>query len=320
MTEDPTASQDFIYNIVATPGFGLGVISLGLAARNAGLFVSSDGGVSWHDATQSLQLSEPVAATSVAIPDDYEHNRIILAGMVGGILVSADGGNSWHMPKLPPPPPMISAILPSPNFNRDSIVIAGTLGDGVLMSSDRGYSWVSWNFGLLDLNVLCLAISPVFARDETIFAGTETGIFRSTNGGRAWREVDLPVGFEAVLCLAPSTTFERDGVLFAGTENKSLLVSRDEGETWQQLTDKFVDEPINGLIVSPNFAENPELVVLSNGLVWMSRDGGASWTQLWAELAEESREVSALFAPRGFEKGQKVWLGMYGGEILQSEF
>ena len=320
MTEDPSSTQDFIYNIAATSGFGKGIISSGYAARNSGLYRSDDGGLTWIDATFSLQLSSPVAATAVAIPGDYDQDHIILAGMVGGILRSVDGGINWHLPKLPSPPPVISAMVLSPNFSRDGIALAGTLEDGVLSSFDHGASWVSWNFGLLDLNVLCLALSPAFSSDDTVFAGTETGIFRSTNGGRAWREVNLPIGYEPVLCLAVSPAFGSDRTLFAGTESQGVLVSHDGGDNWETLTPQFQGEPTNGLVISPSFATSHELVVLSNGLAWISRDAGSTWDQLWSELADENREISTLYAPQGFGPGSMVWLGMFGGEVLQAEF
>lgn len=320
MTEESSSTQDFIYNLAATSGFGHGTVSVGFAARNSGLYRSDDGGLTWKDATLSLQLSAPVAATAVAIPADYEHEHIILAGMVGGILRSVDGGFSWHLPTLTPPPPVISALVLSPNFSHDGVALAGTLEDGVLSSFDHGFSWVRWNFGLLDLNILCLALSPAFASDETVFAGTETGIFRSTNGGRAWREVNLPIGFEPVLCLALSPAFDQDGTIFAGTESQGILVSHDGGDTWSALTSQFSGEPVNGLVISSNYAVVTEILVLSNGLVWISRDSGATWEQLWTELAEEEREISTVYAPKDFEKGSPVWLGMYGGEVLQSEF
>jgi photosystem II stability/assembly factor-like uncharacterized protein len=320
VTEDPSLTQDFIYNLAATSGFGHGVISSGYAARNTGLYRSDDGGLTWKEATLSLQLSAPVAATAVAIPSDYDQDHIILAGMVGGILRSIDGGRSWHLPTLASPPPVISALALSPNFSRDGVALAGTLEDGVLSSFDHGSTWVSWNFGLLDLNVLCLAISPAFMSDETVFAGTETGIFRSTNGGRAWREVNLPIGFEPVLSLVISPAFEQDGTIFAGTESQGVLISRDGGDTWTTLTAQFNGEPINGINISPTFPAQPEIVILSNGLAWMSHDLGATWAQLWPDIAEEGREISALYAPQGFGPGCKAWLGMYGGEILQAEF
>jgi hypothetical protein len=74
--------------------------------------------------------------------------------------------------------------------------------DGVLRSWDRGISWAGWNFGLLDLNVYALAISPEFRADETLFVGVESGVFRSGNGGRAWRETAFPMEAGPVLSLA----------------------------------------------------------------------------------------------------------------------
>jgi len=88
--------------------------------------------------------------------------------------------------------PLVSSLVISPNYTHDGTLLAGTMEDGVFRSADRGSHWVAWNFGLLDLNVLYVAISPHFACDEILFAGTETGIFRSTNVGRAWREMDFP--------------------------------------------------------------------------------------------------------------------------------
>jgi len=81
--------------------------------------------------------------------------------------------------------PLISALATSPNFADDGTILAGSIEDGVFCSMDRGVQWAAWNFGLLDLHVLCMALSPHFGRDETVFVGTETGLFRSTNGGHA---------------------------------------------------------------------------------------------------------------------------------------
>ena len=80
--------------------------------------------------------------------------------------------------------------------------LAGTLEDGVFSSTDRGGRWGAWNFGLFDLNVLCLALSPTWTRDETVYAGTETGLYRSTNGGRAWRHSGFPSELAPALCIA----------------------------------------------------------------------------------------------------------------------
>ncbi len=320
MTEETPTTQDFIYNLAATPDFGRGKGGICFAAHNTGLFRSDNNGQTWVDATASLQLSATVAATAVALPIDYVHNHIILAGMAGGVLRSTDGGQTWQIPKLPTPPPMVTALALSPNFSADGVVMVGTMEDGVLSSNDSGYSWTSWNFGLLDLTVLCLALSPNYQADETAFVGTETGIFRSTNGGRAWREVTLPIGYEPVISLAISPTYASDHTLFAGTDAQGILVSHDEGDTWQQLGDAFNSEPVNSIIVSPEYVKTREIVVLSNGLAWHSHDAGSSWTQLWADISTEGSEISALYTAASFTPGSPAWLGLYGGEIRAVHF
>ncbi len=235
--------------------------------------------------------------------------------MAGGILRSSDGGQAWTLANTPQPPPTATALVISPNYIEDGVLLAGTMEDGILRSADRGRRWTPWNFGLLDLSIFSLAISPDFNADETIFAGTETGIFRSTNGGRAWREVDLPVGFETVLSLAVSPNFTQDGVLFAGTEEQGLLLSTDQGETWAVVHADAFDGAINAVLISPDYAARPELAVLCNGEAWLSPDGGQTWSALWPELSAET-EITALLAPQGFAKGAPVWVGLVGGEVV----
>ncbi len=159
--------------------------------------------------------------------DDDDANVSIFVGLSGGILYTRDAGKTWFSGKMPSPPPVIACLAVSPNYIHDEIILAGSMEDGVLRSADRGQSWSAWNFGLLDLGVMSLAISPDFAEDETVFAGTESSLFRSTNGGRAWREVELPSGYDPVMSLACSPDFSqqpgRRGILFAGTESPGVV-------------------------------------------------------------------------------------------------
>jgi photosystem II stability/assembly factor-like uncharacterized protein len=320
VTEDNSTTQDFIYGMAASAGFDAGKRGVFFAARNSGLFRSDDGGATWTLAIASLELEQAVAVTAVALPADFERDHTVICGMAGGLLISGDGGKTWQLPNFPPPPPMITAIALSPTFSEDGIALAATMEDGVLRSSDHGRTWVLWNFALLDLGVLSLAISPAFTRDETVFAGTETGIFRSTNGGRAWREVELPVDYDPVLSLAISPAFEQDGTIFAGTESKGLLISRDGGDSWIPVEGIFAGEPVNSILVAPDFAAHPEAAALSDGLAWISRDGGVEWSLLWPELAADEIEISALYAPQGFRPGCPAWVGVSSGDIIQKIF
>lgn len=309
MQFDDSPLQDYVYKLV-------GCERTFFAARNSGLYRTDDGGRTWQMAYQSLGLSEPLPTLTVAISPDFEHDPRIFAGLSGGILRSLNGGQAWESIPLLPPPPVISAIELSPNFEQDGIVFAATLEDGVLFSADRGHRFGAWNFGLLDLNILCLAISPDFAKDETVFVGTQSGVFRSTNGGRAWREVDLSVGYEAVLSLVLSPDFARDGILLAGTETQGLLLSTDAGKSWQRLGADVFTEAMNAIHLAPIFSARPEILALHVGTLLHSDDRGETWTP-WREDILADQEVTALLAPQGFDAGALVLVGLADGNVLR---
>jgi photosystem II stability/assembly factor-like uncharacterized protein len=301
--------QDYVYQLV---GFG----TTFFAARNSGLYCSDDGGQTWQTAFRSLDLSEPLPTMTVAISPDFDHDPRLFAGLSGGIFRSLNGAQTWENIPLPPPPPVISALVISPNFEKDGIVFAATMEDGVLFSSDRGSRFVTWNFGLLDLNILCLAISPNFAEDETVFAGAQSGVFRSINSGRAWREVDLPVGYEAVLSLALSPDFARDGILLAGTETQGLLLSTDAGDSWQRIGEEVFTEAVNAVLLFPDFSTRQEILALHAGTLLHSADRGVTWTP-WREKIMADKDVTAVLAPKGFDAGALVLAGLANGTVLR---
>ena len=213
-------AEDVVYALAASPQFDRDGVCF--AGRASGLYRSADGGASWQPAYATLNLSEDLSTSAVVVSPDFASDRAVFAGVTGAILRSHDGGGSWFLTLLPSPPPVVSCLVASPDYERDGVLFAGTMEDGVFRSSDRGERWVRWNFGLLDLHVLVLALSPDFAQDETLFVGVESGIFRSTNGGRAWREVPFPTDLAPVISLAISPDFKRDGLLLAGTEAHGL--------------------------------------------------------------------------------------------------
>ena len=315
-TPSPTIDspdEEYVFSIVALPGTGQSSARICYAARTSGLYRSDDGGSSWK--IEATPISSR-GVTSIIFSPDFEKDHSIFTGATGGLFRSENGGQNWQWIALPSPPPTITTLIISPNFVQDGVLLAGTLEDGVFCSSDRGGHWSAWNFGLLDLSILCMAISPNFSDDETIYVGTESGMFRSTNGGRAWREVDLPIGFEPVISLAISPRYAFDHALFIGPESQGLFSSLDEGHSWQRLGGKGLTGPINSILLSPGFSDPPEILVLTNNGVLISRDFGKSWTVRWGEITA-NHQVTAVTAPDGFDSGKKVWLGLAGGDIRQ---
>lgn len=268
-------ADDAPYALAASPAFARD--GLCFAACGSGLYRSQDGGESW----ELLRASPESVTTAVAVSPAYAQDRSVFAAVKGGILRSSDAGAAWFTAGFPAPPPVFSSLVVSPDFERDGFLLAGTLEDGVFSSTDRGTRWGPWNFGLFDLNVLCLALSPAWTEDETAYAGTETGLYRSTNGGRAWRHSSFPSELAPVLSIA---CFEdgRDGSshLLVGTESSGLLRSGDQGETWQQVGEDLISEAVNQLHVAHDAKGRHSLYALTNDGLMYSDDEGRSWADL----------------------------------------
>ena len=321
MTTNQTENDDFsgaeadnlIYAFATDENFALGQGGTVFAATSTGLLRSTDGGKTWNDPLTSLQLSETLPVTSLTIiandnSASTKKGQIVIAGSVGGFFRSIDTGISWQMLVFPSPPPTVSSLAYTFNSNGEEVIFAGTMEDGVFISLDSGLHWAAWNFGMLDLNVLCVEVSPNFAQDETVFAGTETGLFRSTNGGRAWRDFDLPFGFDPVISIACAP----DGALIIGTESKGLWSTSDEGKNWQQLG--AFEEPINNIIFSKEPDHSGDLLIMTSSALLRSTDSGASWTNCLPEKYTDW-EMSALLTPLGIGPGAPVLVGFMDGSI-----
>lgn len=264
ITHEFENSGDTVYALAAANGSCF-------AACNTGLFRSGDAGATW----QLLQASSELVTTAVALSPAFARDRSVFAAVKGGILRSSDAGESWYTTAFPAPPPLFSCLAVSPDFERDGVLLAGTLEDGIFASADRGVRWQPWNFGLFDLNVLCLALSPHWSQDETVYAGTETGFYRSGNGGRAWRFTGFPTEFAPVLSLAVAADQAAgETSLFAGSEAHGLQASCDQGESWQALT---LDSAVNQLQVQCSGDGGFALYALVDEGVARSDDGGKSW-------------------------------------------
>ena len=78
-------------------------------------------------------------------------------------------------------------------------------------------------------------MSPEFGQDHIAFAATASGLYRTRNGGKSWRELDLEFEGPGVQCLAISQDFAVDRLVLAGTEARGLLISRDGGGQWEEV-------------------------------------------------------------------------------------
>jgi photosystem II stability/assembly factor-like uncharacterized protein len=318
MTDPQTTNppEDIIFALACERGKPSPEGSLMFAAKASGIFRSADGGKNWDLAFHLEDMQEPLPALSICLSPDFGHDHNVFVGVPGGVLRSFDRGETWRVEKLGSPPPVTGALVISPNFADDGILLAGTNEDGIFRSLDRGLHWSTCNFNLLDLNVLSLAISPDFASDEMLFAGTVSGLFRSKNGGRAWREVDFPFGYDPVLSLAFAPDFATSKLLLAGTETQGLQISRNAGATWERIGQDILVHPINAILHLQDVQGKETVFILNGDQVFYSDDGLQAW-QEWEPAAKLNEGISAIALPGWHTEGKPQLLaGLADGRVL----
>jgi photosystem II stability/assembly factor-like uncharacterized protein len=274
------------------------------AATQAGPCRSRDGGESWT----SLGLQDPDATWSISVhPAD---SKVLFAGTVDSrVYRSNDAGASWSaLPTLMPdgvclmgfPTRMLNvAVDPS---NPDEMYAALEVG-GLIRSLDAGATWESCNAGLLAfaeddryksrigsdtdtegmMDSHALVISR--ARPGTLFLANRMGLFRSTNRGDSWEDMDIgrfsPLTYARDICVSPHDADTLLGAfsVAAVSDEGSLYRSSDLGETWQRF-DRNV--AMNSTLMTVTVgARNSQRVFCAarRGQVFGTEDAGESWNE-----------------------------------------
>ncbi len=159
---------------------------------------------------------------------------------------------------------------------------------GVFMSTDGGQTWFPSNEGITTrtgpsgdaIPVFCLTIDP---HDyDTIWVGTQNvrGIFKSTDGGRTWVEMDNGV-------------VEREGITFRGfavdPRSSDIVYAAAEVSSWA-----WAGEERSGREFD-----------MTQGVVYKTTDSGRNWTPVWRgdNLARyvwiDPRDPDVIYASTG---------------------
>jgi photosystem II stability/assembly factor-like uncharacterized protein len=236
-----------------------------------------------------------------------------------GLMISRDG-SAWKnaFDNLnPETSSIITALVISPEFEKDGCLVAGASG-GVVRSLDGGKTWSSSFFPAPAPMVSCLAISPDFEQDGVLFAGTmEDGVLFSTDRGSRWAAWNFGLLDLNVLSLAISPDFAHDETLLVGTET-GLFRSTNGGRAWREVPLPAGELAITALAISPGFSSDRTLYVGSDGSgLFVSHDSGKTWQRLGEPAGIESVNQIILTSPTG--QAPKIWALTSAGLLLSED-
>lgn len=252
--------------------------------RDAGLWVSPDGGEHWHATTADLDTRsfETLMAGSTG-------TWVLAVSSAGRLFRSVDAGETWAA--CPEGPSRVVHIVQDP-YVADRLF---ALDDKQFWATeDGGRTWSPGVDRPADASAETLAFDPV--EPETAWLLGATGARASRDRGLTWATSVLTApspGVELSACRFFSHRAWR-GILYAVTARGELARSTDRGKSWKVLfPGVFQGQPrrAQSLVFDPS---SRHWLLLATDLgVLASRDAGASWFQL-SQAATPTGDASLL--------------------------
>jgi hypothetical protein len=210
-----------------------------------GVYRSMDGGTTWK---QIYTRGSNAGAVDLAM--DPSNPRVLYAtfwevsrkpwrfdsgGSGSGLFKSTDGGDHWtdisHAPGLPRGVQGRIGVTVSPANPERVWAIVEAADGGVFRSDNGGRTWIKTN----DQNILrqrAWYYNHIYAdpkNPEEVYA-LNTGMYRSTDGGRTFTAIRTPHGDNHYLWIAPD-----DPNRMIETNDGGANVSNDGGRTWSTI-------------------------------------------------------------------------------------
>lgn len=280
-----------------------------LAGTASGLYMRSRGASAWRLADDCAKGHPIQALEFVAHPDAY---TAYAATEGAGLYRTTTNGLTWQQVAEVGASTTVNALVISPNYGQDGVVVIATAERGLLRTSDRGETWEQ--IGNIDGRLVLTLAAVESGGGWALLAGLyEGGVWRSDDHGEMWRRSDDGLASRPLLALAASPAFADDGTLIAGTADEGLLCSHDAGRTWSPPA-AAPDEPtISTLAMSPDFGNDKRVLAIAGADVQQSTDGGRHWDELTG-LPETLSPASLTIG-----SGGRLAVGGAGGELQLSE-
>jgi peptidoglycan hydrolase-like protein with peptidoglycan-binding domain len=147
-----------------------------------------------------------------------------------------------------------------------------------------------------------------------ILAATNAGLFRTSDPMLGWDRISYGQNVDArTTCISTSQK-----AILVGTSTSGVLMSRDAGQTWQQVSGIPNTFPVNVIVQDP---QRPSFIYVgTKQAFFMSQDGGESWSRRggnlpfgdFTSILINPRNTNELFVGNAFQNGE------FGGGVYRS--
>ena len=297
------------------------------------LYSSRDRGKNW----QQLATLNKGAVRAIVVSPNYQSDRSFWLGTErGGVWQTVDGGTSFKQVNHGISDRSIRSLAISPNYQTDSTLWASTWHEGVFRSTDGGQSWNQQSRGLkrhaqADTALYKsphfddLSISPTFSQDRTLLLAGFDGVFKSTNGGSSWRDVNIGKGAMSIRNIAISPNYQRDSTIAISTIYQGVYLSRDRGVSWHPINHGLGSDPLlkqnliaetGDLVFSPNYQKDRTILASSWGGVSKTTNRGKFWRKFWVD--KSLRRDNYMVVSPNYARDRTIYLVTLPGKILRS--
>ncbi|MGK7940365.1 MAG: YCF48-related protein [Crocosphaera sp.] len=262
--------------------------------------ISQDAGQTWNPFFTAFNGSK---ITTLEVSPNFKKDKTIWIGTEkNGVFKVVDGNLEQGSKIKELSNKIIKNIAFSPNYNEDKTVFISTWNQGIFRSQDNGKTWQNFNQGLTKSEQANekqfkaphfdeIRISNNFKSNKTLFLSGFDGIFKSTNGGKTWQNLDS-LSSRIVIGIAVSPNYKNDETIAIIDYVGAAHISYDKGKSWSSMKSglelpKFTkslrvpsDDPRRffDIAFSPNYAEDKTLFLgLLRDNILKSSDAGKHW-------------------------------------------
>jgi phage pi2 protein 07 len=230
------------------------------------VFYSSDAGRNWVQA-KGIDINK---VSPFTILQDRTTPEKLYLGTNLGIFTSADRGMSWTLIAPPPPPkkkPLRKGAKKAPVKKAAPKPAEPTEAVGPQIVP------------VLTEKVKILAYTE--DGKNGILAGTDNGLYRTYDIAKGWEKLPFGDGVNANVFVIHASPLV-PGTIWVGTASSGVIVSRDDGKTWERVNVVPENTPVSSIMSDP---KRPNyMYVGSIQTFYVSRDGGRTWGRRGAGL------------------------------------